>query len=91
MQLINSTVIRELSAIFFPAAYIRGPISGGKGYIRMLISGDLYPEGLYPRGLYTRGLISGDIYPTIAFIKYASYYSLILLERWYFLYKYGCY
>ena len=32
-----------------------------------------------PLVLRTRGI-------TITFIKYAWYYSLILLERWYFLY-----
>ena len=42
MQLINSTVIRELSTIiFFPGAKTRG----------------LYPGGLYP-GLINAGLIS---------------------------------
>ena len=52
MQLINSTVIRELSnIIFFPGAYIRGPISG------RLISGGL------DRRAYNRVLISGGIYP----------------------------
>ena len=73
MQLINSTVIRELSPIFFPAAYIRGPIPGGLHpgaykweacilgvYIRGVnIPGGINP-GLIP-GLISRGLISGGL------------------------------
>ena len=75
MQLINSTVIRELSTIFFfPAAYIWGPISGMGGvggYIRVLISGRLaswgliypgsYIPGAYIWGGYNRELISGGL------------------------------
>ena len=47
MQLINSTVIRELSTIIF---------------FRELISGSLYLRGLYP-GAYNRGLISRGLQP----------------------------
>ena len=67
VQLINSTVIWELSTIFFPAAYIRGLISSGR-----LVSWGLISEGLtYPgayiqghisRGLITRSLYLGDFY-----------------------------
>ena len=58
---------------FFPAAYIRGLISGGGGYIRGLISGRLVSSGLISEGLtypgayiqrhISRWLISGDLYP----------------------------
>ena len=47
MQLINSTVIRELSTIIF---------------FRELISGSLNLGGLYP-GAYNRGLISEGLTP----------------------------
>ena len=63
MQLINSTVIRELSTIIFLyRSLYPGPISGG------LVSRSLYPgafireliyPGAYIRGAYIRGLISG--------------------------------
>ena len=75
VQLINSTVIRELSTIFFssslyPGAYIWGV------YIRVLISGRLvswglisvrliypgaYIGGIYPGGIYPGGLLSGGL------------------------------
>ena len=60
MQLINSTVIRELSTIyFFPAAYIRGPISGGGG-----LYPDAYKRGACILGAYIRGAyIPGGLYP----------------------------
>ena len=75
MQLINSTVIRELSTIFFPAAYIRGPISGGVKYpgaykrkaciLGAYIRGAYIPGGLNPGahiwGAYNRELISWGI------------------------------
>ena len=56
MQLINSTVIRELSTIIF---------------FREIISGGLYLGGLYPGayngvlifGAYIPGLTSGSLYP----------------------------
>ena len=51
MQLINSTVIRELSTTIFPGAYIRGPIS------KELITGCLYP------GAYIPGTYTGSLYP----------------------------
>ena len=75
LQLINSTVIRELfTLIVFSEAQLWGPISGGlypgaytRGlisgvYNRVLISLGIYPGGFYP-GAYIRGLISGGIYP----------------------------
>ena len=74
MQLINSTVIRELSTIFFFRQLISGGLHlGGGGYIRVLTSGRLvswghisqgliYP-GAYNRGHITRGLITGSLYP----------------------------
>ena len=74
-ELINSTVVWELSTIIFlSGAYIRGLITGGGGayilgaYIGGLISRCLYPllmdscRGLYT-GAYNRELIFGGIYP----------------------------
>ena len=66
MQLINSTVIRELSTRFFsgslyPGAYIWG--WGGGGYIRVLISGRLVSWGLISEGLIYPGAYIRSIYP----------------------------
>ena len=73
MQLINSTVIRELSTTIFPGAYIRGPISkeliagayNQGAYIGGLITGCLYPGGIYPPGLtpgvHIQGIICGGL------------------------------
>ena len=70
MQLINSTVIRELSTIFFFRQLISGGLhlGGGGGYIRVLISGRLVSwvhisQGLIYPGAYTRGLITESLYP----------------------------
>ena len=79
MQLTNSTVIRELSTIFFFRQLISGGLYlGGWGYIRVLISGRLVSWGriseglIYPgayirehisRGLVFGWLITGSLYP----------------------------
>ena len=72
MQLINSTVIRELSTVFFSGSFSSGPISGmggeGWGYIRVLIrarlvSWGLISEALIYSGAYSRGTYPGGLYP----------------------------
>ena len=64
MQVINSTVIWELSTIFFFRQLISGGLYLGGVYIRVLISGGLVSWGLISEGLIylghiSRGLISG--------------------------------
>ena len=63
MQLINSTVIRELSTIFFSGSLYPGAYIWGEVYIRVLVSGGPVSSGLISQGLIYPGLISGDIYP----------------------------
>ena len=78
MQLINSTVIRELSSICFsgslyPGVYIWGGGLYPGAYKReacilgAYIRGAYIPGGLYPvtyiPGVYNRGLITGSLYP----------------------------
>ena len=64
MQLINSTVKRELSTINFHyiwGAYIRVLIT--EGLILEGLQPDAYVRGTYIPGTYIRELISGDLYP----------------------------
>ena len=72
MQLINSTVIRELSSICFsgslyPGVYIWGGLYPGAYKREACILGAYIPGGLYPGthipGIYNRGLITGSLYP----------------------------
>ena len=55
MELINNTVIRELFTIFFPAAYIRGPISGGGRVYSGAYKREACILGAYIRGAYIPG------------------------------------
>ena len=67
MQLINSTVIRELSTIIFFRELISGSLNLGglhpEAYIGGLTTGGLYPGGIYPRGLYLGGIYPEGLYP----------------------------
>ena len=73
VRLFNSTVIRELSTIFFrqlisgglylgEGVYIRGFISGRLVSWGLIFEGLIYP-GAYIPGAYIRGLITGNLYP----------------------------
>ena len=61
VQLINSTIIRELSTIFFfPAAYIwfvfyPGAYKWGASILGAYIRGVYIPRGIYPGGLSSGG------------------------------------
>ena len=67
MQLINSTVIRELSTIIFYRELITGSLNLGGlypgAYNRVLISEWHISGGLISGGLITGGLISGAYIP----------------------------
>ena len=78
MQLINSTVIRELSIIFFSRSLYPGPISGGGSYIRGLITEGLinyrraYNGVLISGGHISWGLISGAYIPGGLYLGHIS-------------------
>ena len=68
MQLINSTVIRELSTVIFsgslnPGAYIWGAYIRGLIYISVGFQPAACGQGPYIPGAYIRELIPGGLYP----------------------------
>ena len=63
MQSINSTVIRELSTIFFFWQLLSGGLYlGGGGLYPGAYKWEVYPGGLYTQGLISRGIYPGSLY-----------------------------